>query len=104
MNERNFEAERLLTFSETLAYLRISKSTLYRFMQSGQLQGYKVGSTWRFYLRDVQGVIKARNEVASLTQGRKGWQNKLQLMCISSNSTEISNRREDRKSPSRMNY
>lgn len=39
------EDDRLLTFSETLAYLRISKSTLYRFMQSGELQGYKVGST-----------------------------------------------------------
>ena len=60
------EHERLLTFSETLAHLRISKSTLYRFMQSGELQGYKVGNTWRFYLEDVKALIKARNEVGKV--------------------------------------
>ena len=69
MNESNFEGERLLTFSETLAHLRISKSTLYRFMASGELQGYKVGSTWRFYHKDVQGVIKARNGMGKLDTG-----------------------------------
>ena len=69
MNESNFEGERLLTFSETLAHLRISKSTLYRFMESGQLQGYKVGSTWRFYHKDVQGVIKVRTEVGKVGTG-----------------------------------
>ncbi len=71
MNEMP-EDERLLTFSETLAHLRISKSTLYRFMQSGELQGYKVGSTWRFYHKDVQGVIKARDEMGKLdTEGKE---------------------------------
>lgn len=60
---------RLLTFNETLAHLRISKSTLYRFMESGQLQGYKVGSTWRFYYKDVQGVIKARVETGKVDTG-----------------------------------
>ncbi len=71
MNERNSEGERLLTFSETLAHLRISKSTLYRFMQSGELQGYKVGSTWRFYYKDVQGVIKARAETGTVDTGKE---------------------------------
>ncbi len=61
--------DRLLTFNETLAHLRISKSTLYRFMQSGELQGYKVGSTWRFYHNDVQGVIKARGDVGKVDTG-----------------------------------
>lgn len=66
------EHERLLTFNETLAHLRISKSTLYRFMQSGELKGYKVGSTWRFYHKDVQGVIKARADVGKLaTEGEE---------------------------------
>ena len=65
------EHEKLLTFSETLAHLRISKSTLYRFMQSGQIQGYKVGSTWRFYYKEVQGLIKARNEVGKLDTERE---------------------------------
>lgn len=62
---------RLLTFNETLAHLRISKSTLYRFIESGELQGYKVGSTWRFYYKDVQGVIKARNGVGKVDTERE---------------------------------
>lgn len=70
MNEMP-EHERLLTFRETLVHLRISKSTLYRFMQSGELKGYKVGSTWRFYLSDVQGVIKARNGMCKVDTGRE---------------------------------
>lgn len=70
--KETLEHEKLLTFNETLAHLRISKSTLYRFMQSGQIQGYKVGSTWRFYLEEVQGLIKARNEVGKVdTEGEE---------------------------------
>lgn len=65
------EHERLLTFSETLAHLRISKSTLYRFMASGELKGYKVGSTWRFYHNDVQGVIKARVQMGKFDTGKE---------------------------------
>lgn len=61
--------ETLLTFNETLAHLRISKSTLYRFMENGQIQGYKVGSTWRFYLEDVKALVKARNEMGKLDTG-----------------------------------
>lgn len=63
------EHERLLTFSETLQHLRISKSTLYRFMDRGDIQGYKVGSTWRFYLEDVRGLVKARDEMGKLDTG-----------------------------------
>ena len=37
----------LLTFKEAMSYLRVSRSTLYRLMWSGQLTGHKVGSTWR---------------------------------------------------------
>lgn len=69
MSEKTIADDKLLTFKETLAYLRISKSTLYRFMQSGKLQGYKVGDTWRFYHKDVQGVIKARNGMGKVDTG-----------------------------------
>jgi excisionase family DNA binding protein len=49
----------LLTFKEAMAYLRVSRSTLYRLMWSGQLTGHKVGSTWRFYRDDLQTSIRA---------------------------------------------
>ena len=47
----------LLTFKEAMSYLRVSRSTLYRLMWSGQLTGHKVGSTWRFYRDDLRACI-----------------------------------------------
>ena len=47
----------LLTFKEAMDFLRVSRSTLYRLMWSGQLRGHKVGSTWRFYESDLLDAI-----------------------------------------------
>jgi len=47
----------LLTFKEAMNYLRVSRSTLYRLMWSGQLNGHKVGSTWRFYREDLRACV-----------------------------------------------
>ena len=49
--------ETLLTFKEAMGFLRVSRSTLYRLMWSGQLHGHKVGSTWRFYKQDLRSVV-----------------------------------------------
>lgn len=49
--------EVLLTFKEAMAYLRISRSTLYRLMWDGHLRGYKVGGTWRFKQIDLTRVV-----------------------------------------------
>jgi excisionase family DNA binding protein len=40
-----------------MSYLRVSRSTLYRLMWSGQLTGHKVGSTWRFYREDLRACV-----------------------------------------------
>lgn len=47
----------LLTFKEAMSYLRVSRSTLYRLMWSGQLTGHKVGSTWRFFPEDLRSCV-----------------------------------------------
>jgi len=47
----------LLTFKEAMSYLRVSRSTLYRLMWSGQLTGHKVGSTWRFHREDLRACV-----------------------------------------------
>jgi excisionase family DNA binding protein len=47
----------LLTFKEAMTYLRVSRSTLYRLMWSGQLTGHKVGSTWRFHREDLRACV-----------------------------------------------
>lgn len=55
----------LLTFKEAMNYLRVSRSTLYRLMWSGQLTGHKVGSTWRFYREDLRACVG--REISSTT-------------------------------------
>lgn len=49
----------LLTFKEAMEFLRVSRSTIYRLMWSGQLRGHKVGSTWRFYEADLLAAVEA---------------------------------------------
>ncbi len=48
----------LLTFKEAMQFLRVSRSTIYRLMWSGQLRGHKVGSTWRFYVNDLLDAVE----------------------------------------------
>ena len=57
MLKPSIQEDTLLTFKEAMSFLRVSRSTLYRLMWSGQLCGHKVGSTWRFYKDDLRGVV-----------------------------------------------
>ena len=54
------ELNPLLTFKETMNYLKISRSTLLRLKASGRLPGHKIGNTWRFYVSDIQGCIEQK--------------------------------------------
>ena len=56
----------LLTFKEAMSYLRVSRSTLYRLMWSGQLTGHKVGSTWRFYREDLRACVDSETPMTNL--------------------------------------
>jgi excisionase family DNA binding protein len=42
---------------EAMAYLQVSRSTMYRKMKRRELKGYKIGSEWRFYLKDLQAML-----------------------------------------------
>lgn len=54
---RQQQEDVLLTFKEAMAYLRVSRSSLYRLIWSGQLVAHKVGSTWRFWQRDLKACV-----------------------------------------------
>ena len=58
----------LLTFREAMDFLRVSRSTLYRLMWSGQLRGHKVGSTWRFYEDDLLNVVASPQSTETLAE------------------------------------
>ena len=57
MNEIMAQEDILLTFKEAMAYLRVSRATLYRLMHAGLLVGHKVGCTWRFYREDLRACV-----------------------------------------------
>jgi len=38
----------ILTLDEVACYLRVTKRTLYRLAQEGQLPAFKLGGVWRF--------------------------------------------------------
>ena len=46
--ERFNEQDILLTFQEAAELLRVSRATMYRLLDSGQLVGHKVDRAWRF--------------------------------------------------------
>lgn len=48
----------ILTIEELSAYLKISKSTLYKLAQGGKLPGQKIGKHWRFHRDAVDGWLK----------------------------------------------
>jgi excisionase family DNA binding protein len=59
----------LLTFKEAMEFLRVSRSTIYRLMWSGQLRGHKVGSTWRFYEKDLLAAVANPLDARGAQQG-----------------------------------
>lgn len=40
--------EEVMTIDDLSVYLKVSKSTLYKLLQSGRVPGQKVGKHWRF--------------------------------------------------------
>ncbi len=48
----------VMTITELSAYLKISKSTLYKLAQERKLPGQKVGRHWRFHRDAVDDWLK----------------------------------------------
>ncbi|TET32856.1 MAG: DNA-binding protein [Planctomycetota bacterium] len=56
------EHDRVLTIGELSEYLKISKSTLYKLAQEGNLPGQKVGKHWRFHREVIDRWLASRSE------------------------------------------
>ncbi len=55
--ERFGDRDVLLTFQEAADFLRVSRATMYRLLDSGQIVGHKVGRAWRFYKTDLHVFV-----------------------------------------------
>lgn len=61
-------SEELLTLTEALEFLGISRPTMYRLLDRGEVKGMKVGSQWRFRQSDLAAYLE-RGPVAVALSG-----------------------------------
>jgi PTS system nitrogen regulatory IIA component len=54
------DQEKWLTLDELAAYLKVSKSALYKMVQEGRIPGGKVGRVWRFDRAEIDRWVKSR--------------------------------------------
>lgn len=59
---RDEELEELLTTEQVLDILKISRRTLYRYVEKGALRAYKFGRDLRFKKSDVKAFIEAHEK------------------------------------------
>ena len=51
-------ADLVLTIDELAAFLKLSKSTLYKLAQEGKVPGQKIGKHWRFHRETIDAWLK----------------------------------------------
>lgn len=60
-------SDRLITVDEAAHFLNLSRRTLYRKIESGDLRAYKVGSLWRLDPDEVMEYArKQRNRIGGI--------------------------------------
>ena len=50
-----------MTISDLAEYLQVSKSSLFKLVQTGRVPGQKVGKHWRFHKESVDEWLKRSN-------------------------------------------
>jgi excisionase family DNA binding protein len=59
----------VLTIEELSAYLKISKSTLYKLVREGRIPSQKVGRHWRFRKKAIDRWLEETRVEKSVPQG-----------------------------------
>jgi len=68
-SEPDGESE-IMTLREVADYLKLHHVTVYRFIKTGGLPAFRIGSDWRFQRADLKKWIEAQHvEVASTAPG-----------------------------------
>ena len=50
---------------ELAEYLRLNEKTAYRFVAEGKIPGFKIGSSWRFRLSDINEWIDQKKSASN---------------------------------------
>ncbi len=54
--------EELLTLEELAKYLKISKHTLYKMLEKGEIPAFKIANQWRFKKSDIDKWIEQQRK------------------------------------------
>ncbi len=60
----------VLTLDEVATYLRISKSSLYKIVQRGEIPGQKIGKHWRFHRTSLEQWLKEGFKIEGHVEGK----------------------------------
>jgi excisionase family DNA binding protein len=60
--ENGSQARPMLTRDDTASYLAVSKRTLDRLVQAGQIPAYRIGGHRRFRIEDIDSFVASRME------------------------------------------
>ena len=60
----------ILTVQEVCEYLRIAKPTLYRYVRSGELPGFKMGKMWKFHRETIDQWVQTKVEEDTRTRNK----------------------------------
>jgi excisionase family DNA binding protein len=60
--------EEILTVQEVANYLRISRSTIWRWCSEGKLPAFKVGRSWRIRRTIVENLVDEQSTEQELTR------------------------------------
>jgi len=55
--------EKIITAKELAQFLKLSESTIYKLVSSGEIPGFKVGDSWRFELEEIQTLIRESKKI-----------------------------------------
>lgn len=63
--------EKLYTYKEAMEHFQISRATMYRLLQSGQLVGKKLGGEWRFTKEQMDAALRPAPMIVESEQGEE---------------------------------
>ena len=50
--------DEIMTVDDVAAYLKLSKITVYKLSQKGELPGFRIGNSWRFRKAEIEKMVK----------------------------------------------
>ena len=60
-----------MTIGEVASYLKVSKETIYKMVQLGEIPGMKIGNQWRFDEEDLELWLKENKKKHQLRKSTK---------------------------------